>query len=317
MFWPRLASGLLASLVLLWIFGPRDRLRTDAVGVDRPADPQVWLNRREAGIRSEVASYLQWAGQPGQVADLAILYVHGFSASPAELRPLPEDLARSLGANLLAIRLQGHGQGGDELAAARAEDWWRDVAQGLAIARGMGRRVIVLGTSTGATLAALAARDPQMGKHMDGIILVSPNFGLRARGAWMLDLPFARHILRLLGDPTRCFATRSDMHRARWTHCYPVSAALPVGVLVRTARRGTYENATQPALFIWSDADLIVDHYGTAKVAAAWGGPVTVVKTAPERNDDPDAHVLAGEALSPGMTASLASTIGDWIRQIR
>ncbi|MCZ0963224.1 alpha/beta hydrolase [Paracoccus benzoatiresistens] len=317
MFLLKLALALTLGLALLWIFGPRDRLRLDQVAVDLPADPQAWLAAREAGIRPEVASYIQWAGQPGQVADLAILYVHGFSASPAELRPLPEDLARQLGANLLAIRLTGHGQGGAELAAARAGDWWRDLTQGLAVARQMGRRVIVIGMSTGATLTALAARDPQMGRAMDGVVLISPNFALRRRGAWMLDLPFARTLLRLAGDPERCFVVRNDMHRARWTSCYPASTVLAVGAVLRQARRGNYRATMPPALFIWSDADRIVDHRASDRVAAEWGGGATVIRVTPGPMDDPDAHVIAGEALSPGLTRDVVTAIAGWIGGLR
>lgn len=317
MFWLKLALALAAALFLLWILGPRDRLRTAPIAVDLPADPAAWLAARDAGVRPEVASYLQWAGQPGQATDLAILYIHGFSASPAELRPLPEDLARRLGANLLAIRLTGHGQGGADLAAARAGDWWRDLAQGLAAARQTGRRVVVLGMSTGATLAALAARDPQMGAAVDGVVLVSPNFALRARDAWMLDLPFARTILRLAGDPKRCFVTRNDLHRAGWTSCYPASALLAVGAVLRQARQGGYRAAKAPALFIWSDADRIIDHRASARIAAEWGGGATVLKVAPGPRDDPDAHVIAGEALSPGLTRDLVPAIADWIARLR
>lgn len=316
MFWLRLALGLALMFSLLWVLGPRDRLRMDPLTFDPPPDPQAWLAEREAGIRPEVASYLQWADQPGQPADLAILYVHGFSASPAELRPLPEDLARRLGANLLAIRLTGHGQGGAELAAACAEDWWRDLAEGLAVAGGMGRRVIVLGMSTGAALAAQAARDPRLGEMMDGVVLISPNFALRARNAWMLELPFMWPVLRLLGDPERCFATRNDMHRSRWTSCYPTSAMLALGAVMRQGRQGDYRRAQARALFIWSENDRIIDHRASERIATEWGGGATVMKVQPGPNDDPDAHVIAGEALSPDLTRDLLPRISDWIEAL-
>lgn len=313
MSWPRLLPGVVVGVVLalFWVWGPRDRLRGDSA-VDLRVDPQAWLAAREAGIRPAVASYLQWAGPQGQKTDIAILYVHGFSASPAELRPLPEELARRLGANLLAVRLTGHGRNGDALAAARADDWWRDLIEGLTLARGMGQRVVVLGMSTGATLTALAARDPHLGAMMDGVILVSPNFALKARGAWMLDLPGLRTILRLAGDPPRCFAVRNDRHRDGWTSCYPMSATLPVGALLRQARRGDYSQARMPALFVWSDADRIVDHRISARIASEWGNAPTILRIIPGAGDDPDAHVLAGDALSPSMTPMLTKAIADW-----
>ena len=317
MFWLKLTLGLVAALSALWVLGPRNRLRVDEVADGPPGGLQAWLARRENGIGPEKASYIQWAGQPGQVADLAILYVHGFSASPAELRPLPEELAQRLGANLLAIRLTGHGQGGSELAAARVGEWWRDLAHGLAAARRMGRSLAVIGMSTGATLVAEAARHPQMGRMMDGVVLISPNFALKGRGAWLLDLPFARAILRVMGDPERCFATRNDLHRARWTSCYPTSATLPVGALLRHARQGNFHDARPPALFIWSDSDRIIDHRATARVAREWGGGARVLKVVPGPEDDPDAHVIAGDALSPGLTRELLPVIADWIAGLR
>ncbi|WP_295047238.1 alpha/beta fold hydrolase [uncultured Paracoccus sp.] len=314
MFWLRLALGLLAAIGLLWLFAPRERLRTDQVPA-APADLHAWLAARDAGIRPELASVLQWAGPPGQVSDLSILYVHGFSASPAELRPLPEQVARDLGANLLAIRLTGHGMDGADLAAATAQDWWQDLALGLDAARRLGHRVVVIGMSTGGTLAALAARDPGLGPMIDGVVLISPNFRLRARNAWFLDMPFARAMIRLAGDPERCFATRNALHHARWTSCYPLSATLSVGTLLRQAR-GNFHDAQMPALFIWSDNDRIVDHGASAKVAAGWGGDATILKVAPGPQDDPDAHVIAGETLSPELSPQISSAIADWIRQV-
>lgn len=287
--------------------GPRSRSR------DWPCD---WLAAREAGIRPEVASCLQWAGSPGQVADLAILYVHGFSASPAELRPLPEDLSRVLSANLLSLRLAGHGQGGAELAASRVADWSNDLADGLAVAQQIGRRVVLLGMSTGATLAALAAREPARGAGLAGVVLLSPNFRLRARAARLLDLPGSRTLLRLLGDPERGFRPRNPLHAAGWTSRYPRSALLEVGAVLRHARRGNYRAATAPALFIWSDADRIIDHRASARVAASWGGAARVVTVAPGPRDDPDAHVLAGAALSPDLTGRLLPMIAGWIRSL-
>lgn len=279
---------------------------------------QAWLAAREAGIRPGAAAFVRWAGPPKRAADLAILSVHGFSASPAELRPLPEALAGALGANLLALRLTGHGLDGGALAAARTGDWWRDLEHGLHHARAMGRRVVVLGMSTGATLAALAARDPRLGPMIDAAILVSPNFALQARGARLLETPWLGLALRLAGDPVRGFAPRNDRHRSGWTSRYPVRALLPVAALLRVARRGDYRAAPMPALFVWSDADRIVDHRASARVAAGWGrcggGGATVLRVTPGPGCDPDAHVIAGDALSPGMTDGLVRAMADWIR---
>lgn len=176
--------------------------------------------------------------------------------------------------------------------------------------------MIVLGLSTGATLAALGARDPHLGPMMDGVILLSPNVALRARGARVLDLPGLRPVLRWVGDPQRCFAVRNDRHRAGWTACYPLSALLPVGALLRAARRGDYRRGAMPALFVWADDDRIIDHRASERVASGWGGAVTIWRVRPGPGDDPDRHVLAGEALSPGATAGMTRAIAGWIERL-
>lgn len=317
MFWGRMALGLILAAGAVFALGPRERAVLGpvlgAVPVALPDTPGEWLAQREQGIRAEVASYLQWAERPGQQADIAIIYVHGFSASPAELRPLPEDLARQLGANLLAVRLTGHGQDGRDLAQARAQDWWRDLAQALSYGRQMGRKVVVLGMSTGATLVAEAARDPQLSAQFDAAILLSPNFRMRNKWAWALRLPWMRQVLSAIGQPERCFEPRNDLHAARWTSCYPISATLPVAALNARSLRGDFTKAKVPALFVWAEKDRVVDHGVTGRIAMIWGREVQTLIVEPGPLDDPAGHVIAGDALSPAMNVTLMQAMSDWI----
>ena len=107
------------------------------------------------------------------------------------------------------------------------------------------------------------------------------------------------------------------MHRGRWTSCYPLSATLAVGTVLRQARQGNFSTVRLPALFIWSDGDRVVDHAASARVAADWGGAATVLKVVPGPHDDPNAHVIAGEALAPDLTKELVPVITDWIAGLR
>ncbi|WP_112308756.1 hypothetical protein [Pseudogemmobacter bohemicus] len=89
----------------LWFLDPRD-------GVDRSIsfapsvpgdDPEVWLQVSEqqfSDIRPGAAKRLLWAGEKGRKTPLAIVYVHGFTASAEEIRPVPDEVARAPGANL-------------------------------------------------------------------------------------------------------------------------------------------------------------------------------------------------------------------------
>ena len=299
------------AAVGLWLVRPPPRL--PAVAVTLPPDLQAWRDAREAGIRPDVAAQLVWAGTPGQQTEWAVVYLHGFSASPAETRPLAETVAAGLGANLFVTRLQGHGQDGAALARATLSGWWRDTAEALKVGGRLGHRVLVIGTSTGATLAAAAARDPRLAPGIDAVVLISGNFGLRAGAARLFDLPLARYWLPWIAGRDRCFQIRNAAHAAGWTSCYPLTAVAPMMALLRHARSGDFGQAQAPAMFIAARSDRVVDPSAAARVAQSWGGPVRIEWVRPGPGDDPDHHVIAGAALSPALTAPVARLIVEWI----
>lgn len=56
-----------------------------------------------------------WAQAPAAKTTYCVLYIHGFSATGEELRPLPDMIAQGLGANIYFTCLTGHGQNGDAM----------------------------------------------------------------------------------------------------------------------------------------------------------------------------------------------------------
>jgi carboxylesterase len=85
------------------------------------------------------------------------LLLHGFTASPAEVRPLAEALAAA-GFPVKAVRLPGHGTSDEELDAT-APAAWSEAAE--AALKSSGPPVLVAGCSMGGLLALrLAARHP-------------------------------------------------------------------------------------------------------------------------------------------------------------
>ena len=65
--------------------------------------------------------------------EIAIVYIHGYSASPQEVRPVPEKIANKLNANLYFSRLTGHGCDSKEMSKAQIQDWLNDTAEAIAI----------------------------------------------------------------------------------------------------------------------------------------------------------------------------------------
>jgi alpha-beta hydrolase superfamily lysophospholipase len=314
---------LLAALAVtgLWIFGPREAVPGQAAfdPADLGDDLDAYFARAEAGVpdlREGVEKRVIWAGAPGARTDLALLYVHGFSATSEEIRPVPDRVAAELGANLIFTRLRGHGRDGAAMAEASVSDWMRDVAEGLAAARAAGDEVIVMATSTGGTLATLAAADPALMQRVRGLILVSPNFAVNNPRAALLTWPGARWWLPLVAGGTRSFTPLNEGHGRYWTTEYPTSAVLPMAALVAHVRAMDHGALQVPALFWFSDADQVVRAEATRQVAGAWGGPVKLNPVTPGPGDDPFAHVLAGDILSPGQTDSAVAGMVAWIRQV-
>ena len=307
---------LLIFAVASFVF-PRDQVSAK-ISLDDSAlgdDLVAYLEQSELAFSDIVPGarkQIVWAGAPGVKTPLAVVYLHGFSATAAEVRPVPDKVAAGLGANLFFTRLAGHGRGGAALAEAHANDWIADLSEALAIGRRLGDRVLILSTSTGATLASFAATDAEAAKGLAGVVMISPNFGLRAASAKILALPLARWWGPLVAGAERQFTPQNAAHAAGWTHRYPTVALFPMAALVRAARDLPFAEARVPALFLFSPDDQVIDPNAAAQVARAWGGPVTVERRQMGPGDDTYSHVIAGDALSPGQTEDTVRIIQSW-----
>lgn len=320
----RLLRRLVVVLVVLagltWAFGPVEPVnlvpRFDAASL--PADLDAYLaatERMMGAVTPGAEKRIVWAGRPGQQTDLALVYLHGFSATSEEIRPVPDRVAAELGANLYFTRLAGHGLPGDRLAGPSVQDWIDDVAEALAIGQRIGRKVVILSTSTGGTLAAEAAINPALSGKIAGIVFISPNFGLNSLAATILTWPGVRYWGPLVAGRERCFTPQNDRNKRFWTMCYPTTALFPMAALAVHARAADYRQVTIPALFIYSREDKVVSPGDTEAVVAGWGdgsSATAVLKVGPR--DDRYSHVIAGDILSPSMTPSVSRDIAAWIR---
>lgn len=320
----RLPGRLLLVLALvaaaLWWFGPYEPVDLKAGFEPRKFGEgvQVYFESIESrfdDITPGVEKRVIWQeGFKERRTPVSVLYVHGFSASSEEIRPLPDRVADALGANLVYTRLAGHGRGGAALAGPSAHDWMADVAEGLAAARAVGERVVVIATSTGATLAVAAALDPELSRDVAAMVLISPNFGIHDPAAAALTLPAARWWLPWVLGREHSYPPASDAQARYWTTRYPIEALLPMAALVRAVAGMEVERATVPALFRFSEDDRVVRPDISRRVAGRWGGPALVQLVGTGPGDDPAAHVIAGAILAPGLTGAAVTDILAWLR---
>lgn len=302
----------------IWVLAPRERVERGAVTMPDLSDPAGWLAERERAfddITPGTEARIVWAGTEGLPTDTVILYLHGFSASSEEIRPVPDRVARALGANLIFARLPGHGRPGAAMAEPRAGDWVDDVAAMLILARGIGDRVVIIGTSTGATLAAWAATEPDMAADLAAVVLISPNFELANPAGELLEWPLARLWLPWVAGARRSFEPINEGHGSFWTTEYPTVATVTLGTLLRETRGRDFSGVDIPALFLFADTDRVISAPAVRAFADGWGGAATLIPVAvPDEGGDPFHHVIAGDILSPALTDRTVGLVTDWLR---
>ncbi|PUB16227.1 alpha/beta hydrolase [Yoonia sediminilitoris] len=282
-----------------------------------PKNITDYLRETEAlvpNLRPGCEKRVIWAGAEGQKTRYVLLYVHGFSATGEELRPLPDLVAGHLGANIFFTRLDGHGQDGPAMARATFADWQQDMAEAFDIAAALGDEVVIMGCSTGCTLATLSLAQ---GRQAAAVVHVSPNYGLTNRAAQMLlDMPYSRVWGKYLVGRERNFDPINAAHAKFWTTRYPTEAVSTMADAVRAVRGADLSTIRVPAFFAFNDADTVVNPVEIRKVIGRWGGDAEALMITPQKGDDPNGHVMAGDIFSPGQTAPLVQQISAWSDRI-
>lgn len=274
----------------------------------------AWLAAREAsvpGLRPECAAGVVWGpAGPGTKAPLSIVYLPGYTATRGEIAPVADRLAQSLGAHLYYARLTGHGTGFDGHRTCKLSDWKRDGAQAWAIGQALGERVILMGTSTGGTLATWLVLGPRKVRPA-ATVLVSPNFGPKDRMSEFLLWPGRPLILRaVLGDRVG-FAPVSEAHGLYWDYDHHSHSLIPMMDLVAQARRGNFRRWPTPVQVVVNPADSVVEQRITEQRFARC--PAATVEPWVPAAGDHD-HVLAGDILSPGGTDRMVELVGGWLK---
>ncbi len=317
----RLLLTLIVFIAGVWLFAPEEPVARSGPFAGDLSDPVAHYAAREAaieGITPGTEARIIWAGAEGERAPITLLYIHGFSATSEEIRPVPDLVAEALGANLVYPRLRGHGRNGDALAEATAGEWVDDTAEALAVARAVGDEIIILATSTGATLAALAMTEADMAEDVEAMVFVAPNFELANPAGRLLNWPLARVWVPWLVGAERSFATQNEDHARYWTWSYPTVAAIPVAALMSETVSREYSGVSVPVLAIFSDDDQVISAPAIRRFAEGWGGVFALApQTLPETGADPYNHVIAGDILSPAMTAPITDQILTWLAETR
>lgn len=285
-----------------------------------PTPPLADLDRTLAAaekrcgpIRAGAAKGIVWH-DPARRAptDLALVYIHGFSASRGEIAPVCDRMARQLRANLFYTRLTGHGKDGAAMARATTGEWLADARRAVEVGRRLGRRVVVFGTSTGGTLAVWAAAQPDLAPHIAALVLMSPNLGPRHPLASLLQYRAMQACFLRMRERWRSMPAANPGHAAVWTLRYPWSAVFPMLRLVRQVRRIDPGRLRLPVLLFYHRGDEVVRVSRMRRFYRRLGGVRRRFRVRHTRH--PGRHILAGDVFAPELTAPVADRAVDFVR---
>ncbi|KQM74697.1 esterase [Pedobacter sp. Leaf216] len=222
-----------------------------------------------------------WADSIHKQTEYAIVYLHGFSASKTEGNPVYLNLAKELNANLYLARLADHGI--DTLAPMQyftADRLWETSKQAYAIGKKLGKKVILVGTSTGGTVALkLAATYPEI----NSLILLSPNVAINDKNAWLLNNPWGLQIARkVVGGDERKVDDRTDEYKKYWYTNYRLESLVELEEFIESSMvKTTFQKVKQPVLMLYYyknelEQDPVVRVDAMLKMFAELGTPINL-----------------------------------------
>jgi esterase/lipase len=218
------------------------------------APPYAQINAAETATEDSSPYLLTPANAQREVG---ILLVHGFLASPAELRGLGNVLAER-GYAVYGMRLKGHGTSPWDLREQAFEDWLESVRRGYRLIEMMCERVCVIGFSTGAALALRLASESPVA--LAGVISVCAPMRFKKRAmAFVPVVHGANQLVRLMSTSEGIMPFReneSENPSINYQHM-PIRGLYELQRMVDDLKPRLGDVAV-PALVVQADGDPVV-----------------------------------------------------------
>ncbi len=253
----KILSAILVLLLVIYLVGPHPStpvftntmpgVPNQLAALEQFVAANENVHRLKPGNRAEII----WNDSLHTKTPYAIVYLHGFSASSEEGSPVHTDIAKKFGCNLYLSRLSQHGIDTSEaLANFTAENIWESAKEALAVGRQLGNKVILMGTSTGGSLALqLAATYPDVA----ALVLLSPNIEINDPNAWLLNNPWGLQIARMVvGGNYNVAKNNTPLYRQFWNKQYRLEAAVQLQEYLEDAmNEKTFSKVHQPVLALY------------------------------------------------------------------
>lgn len=240
-------------ILLAYVAGPRvkydEPVFFDVEEIEEDTDPDAWLKSREVSVvdlkPDNEARIVWWDDSLKSQTEYVVVYFHGFSASQEEGNPVHRDFARRYGANLLLTRLEDHGRSDkNSFMNLTPDNYLQSAEEALELAKKLGDKVIVMASSTGATLATILA---SQGADIHALILYSPNIDLENKTSNIAVYPWGRQMAQLVLGGSYYKVKYTPEAAKYWNEIYHINGIFVVKSLIRTfMNRETFEGISIP-----------------------------------------------------------------------
>lgn len=248
---------LIILFIVVYFFGPQPNSPKLAIALpelpQQPAELEGFIRSQEAAhrLRPDNEARIVWLNDSTrEMTEYAVVYLHGFSASQEEGDPVHLNFARKFGCNLYLSRLAEHGiDTSEQLLNMTADNLWESAKQAYVIGKRLGKKVILMSTSTGGTLALkLAAEYPEI----HSLLLLSPNIEIRDPNAWLLNNHWGLQIARAVQGKYNVPKDTTRIYKQYWNTPYRMEAAVQLEELLETTmKKSTFERVKQPTLLLY------------------------------------------------------------------
>jgi len=260
------------ALIVIYFLGPKpsEPVLSEAlptVASINTLDAYITAMEAPYKIKPNNEAKIIWADSSKSQTEYAIVYLHGFSASQMEGDPVHQNIAKQFNCNLYLARLAEHGiDTTEDLVNLTADQYWETAKLAYAIGKQIGKKVILMSTSTGGTLALqLAATYPEIA----GLILYSPNIEVFNPSAPLLDNPWGLQIGRaVLKSNYVDIKYKDSAYPKYWNSHYRIEGVVALqNLLEATMTEATFKKIHQPTLALYYYKDEAHQDY-VVKVSA-------------------------------------------------
>lgn len=255
----RLLYSLVSIIVLglSYLLGPRPQFEAINPNMDKerkfssPEEAERAVQEKESGIanmRPNNHARIIWADSNKRKTPHSMVFFHGFSASPMCGEPTISTIAKRYGCNLYLARLPLHGIGHKDAFNGMTPKMLIDSAKyDINIAKALGEKVIILGSSTGCTIAAyLAAHNPE---GIAGLMFYSPNFDLNSYMSYLLTKPWGNQLTKAFLGDYRSIPNLPKKAEQYWTKRYKAEAVVALRKLMdETMTQEVFEQIDLPVM---------------------------------------------------------------------